>query len=252
MGCGLNKRSQEEQFIADFYNSLPIREFYPDEIATALVDIKSNNNHFQAISIIQEKYFTSNLKEFSKVKLLSSYYLGREQSEMNIYISVLLLCKQNLLYHDKLCSGIFRIIEGFGLNLEEIFDSETKCNESVVRSVLEVYIELITSFSVELISDYSDNSEDFKKKLLPVYSNIEQVKFIKNHMKVMIDNRVYFKHFIYLSEEFNELLVRDRIMEVFKQKSDDERKEIERNELSKYKSNIDKKHGLKIKEKSQI
>lgn len=219
MGCG-HSRSVEEEFITNFFNSLQIKSYDPDDFSKLIVDIRTNSKSSkEAISMIQQKYFTSNITVYSKVKILEAFYEENKNKDKFLYAAILLLCKQQLLHHEKLSAGIYRVLEHFGDNLNEVFDKESRCDENLLKTIFEIYIELVTSFAVVVLAEVTDKKDDFLRKLSNPLNLNEQKIFVDNHIKVEHD-KVCFKTFLYLTEEFEDSKVRDRMIELYNRKLD--------------------------------
>lgn len=238
MGCSQNK-TLDEEFVERFYSSLPIKKLEVMKVATKLVEIKAKNAFEDAIVKIQQDLYESTDPQFATIKLFSSFYndttelkikYDNFEYEVAMFLSILLFCKQHNLYHQDLADAICLILESFGIKKKNFFDIDYRCDKVIILLMLNIYMELATSYGISLLSNVIEGDKsEFENKFSDCYSKENLNFFIQNHIKVDHD-KISFKFFIYMWEEFEDTKIRERLVEkynaILKIQDDDKKKSI--------------------------
>jgi len=225
MGCG-HARSTEEQLITDFWDSLPIRNTEPEVVAAFIAESKkgSNNKDEDAINKIQDKFFKSNETSFKNVRIFEEFYKANKTKSKFVFWCPLMLAKLNHGNTEKFKAGSVQILEEFKHKQHDTFGLEWKCDEGLLKGMLEAYIEMISSFSLIHLAELAEKPKSFNEKLTPPFSKHEQHEYIKRNVKGE-NNQVDINLFLKTIEVFDDCLVRDKMVESHKIKEDARKRE---------------------------
>ena len=209
MGC-FGSRSQNEQVIADYFDSLPIRQHHADHVANEIAEIKKacGSDITEFAKKVHEKFLISSKFDDKVVFDFLNLHGDRHHSACGL----LLLCKKD---SEKFKVGVVKVLEAYGFKKESHFDSEWKTNFEFMNSVLSEYVEMISLHAAKHLKKRAADANTWPELEASFHEN-HQKTFIKRHL-VEENKKVCFNTWLNKSyDHFEECHVRDHLVEIRK------------------------------------
>lgn len=222
--CNGHERSDEEEFVNSFFDSLPIRNENSDDVANFIADTLSSKAKegrleedkkaevdSSLITVIQEKYFKSKIQEFEHITLLEDYY-NYNPSKYLLW-GILLLCKYNLVKF-KISSVI--ILEALDEPSNYVFGKEYLTSVEYIFALLKPLVDMVSRFVLILLDlQCPKKLENLKRSLEKPFSITIQNEVINKFVNVEEEGKVNFIEFIKDIDAVIDCSLRDNLVDAF-------------------------------------
>ena len=226
MGCNNSYHFSEEEFISNFFSDIKISQNQVEMMAQKLIKIKEDTNDGRkSFEIIREKYFTSTKEKYKNINIFSNYIdilkeneteINEENTEMEIYLALLLFSKRNEDFKKNLKVSFELIRDGFKTKDLNLFKKDYLKVETAKR-IFNIYIDINTSQAVECLKDFYDNNiVFFCKRFEKCFSSKIKNNFVEIYLNSTSDE-IKFSYFAELIYSFDGDNLRGNLIE-FQQK----------------------------------
>jgi hypothetical protein len=187
--CNEIERSEEENYVNLFIQSLPVKNFESDVFSADIV-AKLNERARELgitapevppisedlIKYIQDKYFKSTVDEFQQIRLFEEYYNFNKSKYL--VVAAPLLCDLNLM---KQMPFIETLLQAVGVDKNDFFaENGLYTSEENMFALLRPIIDMLSRFIMERLTTLRNCPPRLKDKLEKAYSVTLQDELIKN------------------------------------------------------------------------